>query len=74
MLFLAITAESVEGIVKLLCPEKTRLLGRFSSGSAATMIRTTRATPEGHLRRADENGSKKDVFTGRMSFTIPSIT
>ncbi len=64
--------QSQEAVAKLLCPEKSKILWPFASGSLLT-----RAIRRGQPRigLSEENGRKwtqKGDFNGQMSFAIAS--
>ncbi|MBI3236406.1 MAG: hypothetical protein HYZ48_01660 [Chlamydiales bacterium] len=63
----------VEGIAKLLCPEKSMILRPVASGSIAATVHLTRPTPCGLDEKNGRNWPQKGEFNGQMNFAIPSV-
>ena len=61
-----------EAIAKLLCLEKSMILGPVASGSGAAPVHSTKPTPSGLDEENACDWPQKGDFTGRMSFAIAS--
>jgi carboxyl-terminal processing protease len=64
----------LEGVAKLLYPEKSMILRPVASGSHAATVHSTRSTPGGLAEENECKWPQKGDFAGQMSFATPSLS